>query len=246
MPELPEVETVRRVLEPQLAGRLIKKTVVNRPEVIGWPRPERFCEGVAEQHITGLERRGKFLLVCLAGGTVVVHLRMTGRLVAVPSGFPEEKHTHVVFHLDNGTELRFIDTRRFGKLWWIPDGEEDRFSGLGKLGPEPFGTAVDAGYLRAVCGTRKRAVKECLLDQSIIAGIGNIYADEILFASHIRPDKPARSLSEAEWKSLAKTIPERLNYFIEKRERSTAILHFCRYTDGKGSLARCAVLPSAV
>ena len=229
MPELPEVETVRRVLEPQLAGRLIKKTVVNRPEVIGWPRPEQFCEGVAEQRITGLERRGKFLLVCLAGGTVVVHLRMTGRLVAVPSGFPEEKHTHVVFHLDNGTELRFIDTRRFGKLWWIPDGEEDRFSGLGKLGPEPFGTAADAGYLQAVCGTRKRAVKECLLDQSIIAGIGNIYADEILFASHIRPDKPARSLSEAEWKSLAKTIPERLNYFIEKNRVTPA-----EYLAGKG------------
>ncbi len=141
----------------------------------------------------------------------------------------EEKHTHVVFHLDNGTELRFIDTRRFGKLWWIPDGEEDRFSGLGKLGPEPFGTAVDAGYLRAVCGTKKRAVKECLLDQSIIAGIGNIYADEILFASHIRPDKPARSLSEAEWKSLAKTIPERLNYFIEKNRVTPA-----EYLAGKG------------
>ena len=101
------------------------------------------------------------------------------------------------------------------------------------LGPEPFGTAADAGYLQAVCGTRKRAVKECLLDQSIIAGIGNIYADEILFASHIRPDKPARSLSEAEWKSLAKTIPERLNYFIEKNRVTPA-----EYLAGKGKKYR--------
>ncbi|WP_066687656.1 bifunctional DNA-formamidopyrimidine glycosylase/DNA-(apurinic or apyrimidinic site) lyase [Christensenella intestinihominis] len=216
MPELPEVETIRRVLEPQLAGRTITGLRLNRPDIISHPSAEAFQSSVAGARIKGMDRRGKFLFIRLEGKSILLHLRMTGRLLLVPSAFPEEKHTHIVFGLDNGAELRFVDPRRFGRFWLVRDGEEDTESGVHKLGPEPFDPALSAAYLQASCGQRKKAVKECLLDQSIVAGIGNIYADEILFVSKIRPERPANSLSKAEWKRLAENIPERLRYFIEK------------------------------
>ena len=230
MPELPEVETIKRVLEPQLFDRTIREVFLNRPEIIGYPSAELFQSGVTGARISGMDRRGKFLLICLGGKRIVLHLRMTGRLLLVPSGFPEEKHTHIVFSLNGKTELRFIDPRRFGRFWLIGNGEEDTKSGVHKLGPEPFDPALDGASLQSSCGGRKRAVKECLLDQGVLAGIGNIYADEILFTSKIRPDRAANSLTAAEWKRLAETIPERLSYFIEKNAVAPA-----EYLAGNGT-----------
>lgn len=216
MPELPEVETVRRILDPQLAGRIIRAVTVNRADVLAHPAPEEFCRAAAGAHVEGVGRRGKFLRLCLAGGgEVLVHLRMTGCLVVAPAGWPEEKHTHVVFHLDDGCTLRFADARRFGRLWLRRAGEEDIFSGVQKLGPEPFDEAFDTAYLQQVLGARRRAVKECLLDQSVVAGIGNIYGDEILFAAKIHPGRPAASLTGQEWARLAEAVPAVLQRGIE-------------------------------
>lgn len=216
MPELPEVETVKRVLEPQLSGRVITKIVCPRPEIIAHPHAEVFFKKITGAKITGMGRRGKFILINLEhGATIIVHLRMTGQLVVTPATQVERKHTHIIFQLDNQEELRFIDPRRFGRLWLQEAGEEDNFSGISKLGPEPFAKQCNAAYLAQSMGHRQKAIKECLLDQSIIAGIGNIYADEILFAAQICPTTPAASLTKKDWQNLARIIPKILKIGIE-------------------------------
>lgn len=217
MPELPEVETIRRVLEPQVKGLSITAVTVNRPEVIGHPIAEEFCQVLTGQTIKAMTRRGKFLSVLLdSGDYFTLHLRMTGCLLLTPADYPAEKHTHIVFHLSSGDELRFSDTRRFGRFWLFRKGESNTYSGVDKLGLEPFDAGLTADYLQQHFGKRKKAVKECLLDQSVIAGIGNIYSDEILFAAKIHPARPANSLTKTEWERLAATVPERLAYFIAK------------------------------
>lgn len=204
MPELPEVETVRRVLEPQLSGRRVIKAAAARPEVIARPEFTEFCRSVESSAIRGMGRRGKFLLFYLdSGATMILHLRMTGQLICVPADFPLKRHTHVTFSLDNGMELRFIDTRRFGRLWLARPGEEDEFSGIARLGPEPFGDEFNAALLERKLGCRSIAVKQGLLDQSVVAGIGNIYADETLFEAKICPRTPANQIGRGKWAKLA-------------------------------------------
>lgn len=217
MPELPEVETIRRVLEPQVKGLSITAVTVNRPEVIGHPTAEEFCQVLTGQTIKAMTRRGKFLSVLLdSGDYFTLHLRMTGCLLFTSADYPAEKHTHIVFHLSSGDELRFSDTRRFGRFWLFRKDESDTYSGMDKLGLEPFDAGLTDYYLQQHFGKRKKAVKECLLAQSVIAGIGNIYSDEILFAAKIHPARPANSLTKTEWERLAAAIPERLAYFIDK------------------------------
>lgn len=217
MPELPEVETIKRVLKPQIQGLTIKNAVVNRPEVIAHPDSGEFCRCLAGKTIDRMERRGKFLTILLEGGyRLIFHLRMTGCLLFTPESFPEEKHTHLIFQLSGGNELRFSDTRRFGRIWLLKDDEADLYSGIEKLGKEPFDPDFSAEYLRARLEKRKKTIKECLLEQNVIAGIGNIYSDEILFASKLHPARPANSLTKEEWTRLAPVITQQLSYFIEK------------------------------
>lgn len=217
MPELPEVEAIKRVIEPQIQGLSIKNIDIRRQEIIAHPTADEFVQRLTGQMVDGMERRGKFLLIRLESGDwVILHLRMTGCLLLTPAGYPEEKHTHLVFQMEDGRELRFSDMRRFGRFWLMKEDEEDTYSGIGKLGKEPFDHAFTAEYLRARLERRKKAIKECLLDQSIIAGIGNIYSDEILFRAKICPSRPACSLTEEEWERLAGIIPECLSFFIEK------------------------------
>ena len=219
MPELPEVEAIRRVLEPQVQGLTIQEIAVHRPEIIEHPSADEFCGRLIGQTFDRAERRGKFLLFWLESGDhMVLHLRMTGCLLITPADMPEEKHTHLVFRLSNGKELRFSDTRRFGRFWLIAKEESDIYSGIEKLGVEPFDSECSAEYLQDRLGKRKKAVKECLLDQSIVAGIGNIYSDEILFAARLHPARPANSLTTEEWARLAAAIPRQLAYFIEKNQ----------------------------
>lgn len=149
---------------------------------------------------------------------MVLHLRMTGCLLLTPAAYPLEKHTHVVFQLSGGKELRFCDTRRFGRFWLLEKDETDIYSGIAKLGKEPFDSSFSAEYLSSRLAKRKKAIKECLLEQSVIAGIGNIYADEILFTAQIDPACQANLLTEEDWERLAAVIPERLSYFIEKNQ----------------------------
>lgn len=217
MPELPEIETIKSVIEPQIKDLTIEKITVNRAEVIAQPSSDKFCEAVTGQNISSMARRGKFLIIFLKNKSrIILHLRMTGCLLLTPTDYPMEKHTHVIMKLSNGMELRFSDTRRFGRFWLIQSGEEDTYSGIGKLGLEPLSSECNAEYLQSKFGKQKRAIKKCLLDQSVIAGIGNIYSDEILFRARISPARLASSLMSEEWQHLAEIIPECLSYFIEK------------------------------
>lgn len=221
MPELPEVETIKRVIEPQIKGLLIEQVIVKRPEVVAYPDADTFCQALTSQVISHMERRGKFLMILLTSGDrIILHLRMTGCLLLTPADYPEEKHTHIILSLNSGMELRFTDMRRFGRFWMIPKDETDTYSGTHKLGIEPLTEAVTFEYLHTHFGKRKKTVKECLLDQSVIAGIGNIYSDEILFTAGIHPARPANSLNRKEWEILAAVIPERISYYIETNKIS--------------------------
>lgn len=238
MPELPEVETIKRVIEPQIQGLVIENVTVRRPEVVAYPAANVFCKVLTKQVISGMARKGKFLIIQLeSGDRIILHLRMTGCLLLTPADYPEEKHTHIVFRLKNSTrqkrfseqvsgeetgplELRFSDMRRFGRFWLLRKDEPDTYSGIAKLGAEPLEQELTAAYLSTRFGKRKKTVKECLLDQSAIAGIGNIYSDEILFTAGIYPARPANSLHTEEWERLAAVIPERIAYFIDTNKIS--------------------------
>ncbi len=216
MPELPEVETVRRVLEPYLLKKTITGVQIHNAQVIAAPSPEQCIAGMTGQSIAAFARHGKFLrLLFESGDYLTIHLRMTGCLTVQPQTVPTEKHTHIVIALDDGNELRYQDVRRLGKLWFARHGEED-ISGAKELGIEPFDSALNAVFLQDKCRNSKKPVKSMLLDQSIVAGIGNIYSDEILFAAGIRPDKPCNMLTDSDFERLAAAIPERLAFFIEK------------------------------
>ncbi|MCI7304040.1 MAG: bifunctional DNA-formamidopyrimidine glycosylase/DNA-(apurinic or apyrimidinic site) lyase [Clostridiales Family XIII bacterium] len=221
MPELPEVETVRRVIEPQIKGRKIVSIGIGNQQVIGYPDAKAFCTSVCGQTVAGMSRRGKFLCIFFEkNDRMVLHLRMTGCLLVTPPDYEKAKHTHAVFDLDDGSQLRYIDPRRFGRLWFLKWDEEDTITGIHRLGPEPFDAGLTGEYLQIRFSTRKKTIKECLLDQSLLAGIGNIYADEILFASGIFPGRTAKSLTAQECGRLADHIPRILTDFIEKNDIS--------------------------
>ncbi len=195
MPELPEVETYARELRSYLVGRHIVEVVIRWPGVIAAPPAEMFPAVAREQQIVNVTRRGKYLLMPLASGdTLVVHLRMTGNLSVWPTQRPAEQHTHVVLLLDDGQALHFNDPRKFGRLWLVADLEEI----VGKLGPEPLDGAFTPLNLAARLRDRTAPIKAVLLDQTCIAGIGNIYADEALFVARIDPRRPANSLDHGD------------------------------------------------
>ncbi|TQS81579.1 DNA-formamidopyrimidine glycosylase [Candidatus Methanomassiliicoccus intestinalis] len=219
MPELPEVETVVNVLKPQIIDLTVSRITINKPQVIAYPAVEEFCTRLTGQKISGMKRRGKFIIICFASGDqLILHLRMTGCLLVTPAEDNIADHTHVIFELENNTQLRFIDTRRFGRFWMIKKGEEDNVSGINKLGIEPFDAVLTADYLQSILSNRKKTIKECLLDQSLIAGIGNIYSDEILFRANIDPMRKANTLNSCELERLAAEIPRTLEYYMEKNE----------------------------
>jgi len=216
MPELPEVETVRRVLQPQLVGLTVQKARILYPPLMPLHRAQ-CAEG---QQIAGMGRRGKYLQILFASGDrLILHLRMTGCLLKVSPEQPQDKHTSAEFLLSDGSLLRFIDQRRFGRIWFIAQGEAEP-EGMQSLGPEP--QDVDEALLREKFGTSRRAIKTLLLDQTRIAGIGNIYSDEILFACGIHPNTSAAVLGEEAWQRLAEKIPQTVAYYVEKNAISAA------------------------
>lgn len=216
MPELPEVETVKRMIEPHIIGRTINKVTLYKPKIISHPDADEFCILISGKKIESINRRGKFLIIHIGDSlNIILHLRMTGRLLIVPSGIPVERHTHIIFHLSDKIDLRFIDTRAFGRFWLIKDDEDDLFSGISKLGLEPFDYRFNAEYLINNAGKSRRSIKQCLLDQCIVTGIGNIYSDEILFEAKILPFRQAASLTNYEWSSLARIIPAVLQKAID-------------------------------
>ena len=230
MPELPEVETIKRIVCPQLAGRTIETTEVRNAQVIAYPKSTCFSKAMSGQIISNMSRRGKFLTIQLENGDrLSLHLRMTGQLTVVPESEPIEKHTHLIFHLSGGSQLRYIDTRRFGRFWLLRKGEADTVTGQNKLGLEPTDPAITGEYLKTLLGKTKKTVKEMLLDQAVIAGIGNIYSDEILFAAKIYPGTACRILNEYDWDKLAKKIPEIIIWGIESNNMTPD-----EYLRGKG------------
>jgi len=227
MPELPEVETIRRDLDPLVTGRRITDFRV-------LPGAARLLRGVPQialrkrlvgAQITGIGRHGKYLLLETDGPIAVVHLRMTGSLRHRPDGAPADKFLRALIPLDDATELRFTDVRKFGTFDLVDDPTE----ALAKLGPDAIAPAFDIDALWQGLRGRRAPIKSVLLDQSLVAGIGNIYADEALFLAHLHPEAPSGSLRPQERIGLHAAIKRVLQDGIDNRGAS-----FRDYTDGTG------------
>lgn len=186
MPELPEVETVVRTLENQIQGACIRSVEVLYPKMIEMD-PDEFSQKLVGEHFLRFERRGKYLIFRMDHCTLVAHLRMEGKFFIQSADDPVNRHMHVLITLLDGRQLRYQDTRKFGRMMLL-DKDYD-FSHFHNLGPEPFDKDCSEDYIYRICKSRSLPLKTLLLDQSFIAGIGNIYADEILFACGLRPGR---------------------------------------------------------
>jgi formamidopyrimidine-DNA glycosylase len=204
MPELPEVETTRRGIAPHVVGRTVTRLVVRNPR-LRWRVPDRLIRELPGHRIESVTRRGKYLLFATAAGTAILHLGMSGSLRVVDCGRPANKYEHVDIVLDNGECLRLRDPRRFGSLLWT-HADAQRHKLLHALGPEPLAADFNGTYLFEKSRGRKRAIRDFLLDSRIVAGIGNIYANEALHAAGIRPARRAGRLSRAQSERLAAAI----------------------------------------
>lgn len=204
MPELPEVETIRGSLEPLLLGRRITDARVYLPKALKGANPEELREAIVGQSVTGLERRGKYLVVRLDSGlSLVFHLRMTGRLSVKAPEEPLAKQTTLVLSLDNGGEFRFEDTRKFGTVDLLRAGAPHT---MARLGPEPLDEGWSVEELVRKAGKKRTTIKAALLDQEVVAGLGNIYVDEALHRAGIHPARPATGIAPEEWMRLYEAI----------------------------------------
>lgn len=229
MPELPEVETVRRGLDRVTLDRVVVGGDVLRNSAIAHPSSvEDFLVGITGKAIAHWYRRGKYLLAQLCipnpetqtvepGGWLGVHLRMTGQLLWCRPNAMLQKHTRVRLFFTDKRELRFVDQRTFGQLWWVPPNTEPQtiMTGLAKLGPEPFSPEFSIAYLAAQLQGKQRSIKVALLDQSIVAGVGNIYADETLFLAGIPPSRPCGQLNLADIERIHTNLIEVLQDSID-------------------------------
>ncbi|EBA04755.1 formamidopyrimidine-DNA glycosylase [Rhodobacteraceae bacterium HTCC2150] len=222
MPELPEVETVRQGLLGAMDGATITKAEVNRPD-LRWPFPENMAQRITGQKVLGLSRRSKYILVSLASGeTLIIHLGMSGRMTV--SGDPlgqfhhehpaPQKHDHVVFHMDNGAQVTFNDPRRFGAMDLATSDDIENHWLISKIGPEPLGNEFNAPYLVERLKTRAMPIKTALLDQQIVAGLGNIYVCEVLFRAGVSPQRKAKDISAKKIGALVPIIRDVLSEAI--------------------------------
>ena len=222
MPELPEVETVRRGLTPSMEGARILQATVNRPD-LRWPFPVDFANRLAGRMVERLRRRSKYILADLdQGESLLIHLGMSGRMTV--SGDPlgqfvhdhaaAEKHDHVILDMDNGARITFNDPRRFGAMDLLPTAAADTHPLLARLGPEPLGNTFDETYLVAALKGRNTPIKSALLDQRVVAGLGNIYVCEALFRAHIAPTRKAGQVGTARVASLVPIIRDVLGEAI--------------------------------
>jgi formamidopyrimidine-DNA glycosylase len=223
MPELPEVETVRRGLLPVMEGEVIELASVNRPD-LRWPLPELMAERLTGKRVTALRRRSKYILADLdSGETLLVHLGMSGRMLISGAQLGSfyhdhpapQKHDHVVLDMAGGARVTFNDARRFGAMDLMPTQTAESHSLLVGLGPEPFGNDFNGPYLAARLKGRKTPIKAALLDQRIVAGLGNIYVAETLYRARISPLRLAGDLTEPQAHALVPMIREVLAEAIE-------------------------------
>jgi formamidopyrimidine-DNA glycosylase len=222
MPELPEVETVRAGLVPSMQGHVITRAEVNRPD-LRWPFPNDMAQRLTGATVTALRRRSKYILADLSTGeTLIIHLGMSGRMTV--SGDPlgqfhndhpaPAKHDHVVFHMGNGARVTFNDPRRFGAMDLAKtDALNDHWL-IKPIGPEPLGNGFNEAYLVEAFAAKNTPVKTALLDQRLIAGLGNIYVCEVLFRAHIDPTRKAKDLFKKQVASLVPIVRDVLNEAI--------------------------------
>ncbi len=231
MPELPEVETIKNELAPLVTGRRIKTVDFLWAKTLVSPSIPEFDARVKGTLVKTLERRGKYLIFNLESGDfLLVHFRMTGSFLASRDKSLSSKHTRAVIRLDDGTNMYFIDPRKFGKFYLVSDLN---VKALDKLGPEPMTAAFTSAVLTKLLEGRKAPIKAVLVDQGFIAGIGNMYADEILFESRLNPLRPADSLTSDEIKRMHKEIKQVLKRAIENKGAS--ISNYFRPGGEKGS-----------
>lgn len=214
MPELPEVETIRRGVEPHVVGRRIVKVIVREPR-LRWPVPAHFARFAEGRRISGTSRRGKYLLLHLDDGAdkIIIHLGMSGRVFVLDAQHALLKHDHLDLVLDDGRVLRYHDPRRFGAVlpWPASEGEHVLMQ---SMGPEPFSEAFSGDYLFATSRRKTTAVKTFLMDGGVVVGAGNIYAAESLFRAGIRPTRPAGRVTRTEYTLLAAKVREVLQAAI--------------------------------
>ncbi|MBY6083654.1 bifunctional DNA-formamidopyrimidine glycosylase/DNA-(apurinic or apyrimidinic site) lyase [Ruegeria arenilitoris] len=238
MPELPEVETVRRGLAPAMEGVVIERADVNRPD-LRWPFPERMAARLTGQRVERLRRRSKYILADLSGGeTLLIHLGMSGRMTV--SGDPlgqfvhhhpmPQKHDHVVFHMANGARITFNDPRRFGAMDLMPTATAEQHKLLAVLGPEPLGNDFNETYLIDAFRGRASPVKAALLDQRIVAGLGNIYVCEALYRARVSPRRKAGQISAGRVEAL---VPVIRTVLAEAIEAGGSSLRDFRQADGE-------------
>lgn len=231
MPELPEVETVRRTLQQLIVGKRIERVTVRLARIIQYPEPEPFCHALIGQTFREVGRRGKFLRFLLDDLSLVSHLRMEGRYGLYNSGEALETHTHVIFHFDDATELRYKDVRQFGTMHLFPLGSELERPPLLKLGQEPLDLDFTLALFSKMMKNRSTKIKPLLLNQAYIVGIGNIYVDESLFRARIHPERIANSLTNVELKRLYRSIIDILTQAVEAGGSSIK-----SYVNGQGEM----------
>ncbi|MDN5787034.1 bifunctional DNA-formamidopyrimidine glycosylase/DNA-(apurinic or apyrimidinic site) lyase [Pseudorhodobacter sp.] len=222
MPELPEVETVRRGLEPAMTGQTITQAAINRPD-LRWPFPPRMAERLTGAKVNGLRRRSKYILADLSTGeSLLIHLGMSGRMLISGLTVGEfhhdhpspEKHDHVVLDMSNGARITFNDARRFGAMDLLDTALGDAHPLLANIGPEPFGNAFHQDYLAGRLQGKNTPIKSALLDQNIVAGLGNIYVCEVLHRAHLHPARRAGDIEPTLVASLVVLIREVLDEAI--------------------------------
>jgi len=213
MPELPEVETTRRGIEPHCLGRVVRGVIVREPR-LRWPVPNRLALELSGQAIKAVERRAKYLLFRTEAGSLLVHLGMSGSLRIVVPELSPGRHDHIDVMLDGGVCLRYHDPRRFGCFLWLAPGETHSL--LSGLGPEPLSLEFDGQLLYRLSRGRKGPIKNFIMDGKVVVGVGNIYANEALFRSGIRPDRAAGRISLARYQRLADIIKQVLTSSIEQ------------------------------
>lgn len=217
MPELPEVETVRKTLKKLVVDKTIKDITVFWPKIIKNPlEVEQFIDALVGETILDVGRRGKFLIIYTENFALVSHLRMEGKYGLYPKDEPFDKHTHVLFHFTDGTELRYRDVRKFGTMHLYKKGDEFLTEPLIGLGPEPFSEEFTVEYLAKKVEKTNRKIKTALLDQKVFVGLGNIYVDEALFRSGIHPERLANTLTKDEIAILHREIVATLSEAVKK------------------------------
>lgn len=230
MPELPEVETVRQGLRNLMLHKTIATIQVRWDKIIKGDT-DQFIAALKGQTFEEIDRRGKYLLFRLTHHlTIVSHLRMEGKYRVVPQEQPLTKHTHVIFNFTDGSALRYLDMRKFGRMMLIKTGNEAQVPGLNTLGPEPTAADFSVADFAQCLNRHKKAIKSTLLDQTTVAGLGNIYADEVLWMSEINPLQPANRLSSAQIKILHDNIISEL-----KRATKAKGTTIRSYTDAYGA-----------